>query len=188
MTTPRIPPLEPPFAPEVAEEMARWMPPGSPIPPIALFRTLGRNLALSRAMWGLGSHLLSKRLGVGVRERELVILRVCARSGCESEWGVHAAAFGGAAGLTPEEIAATARRDPGEGWSAQDRALLALADALCEANVVSDALWRRLRARYEEETLLALLALAGWYRLISGLARSAAVEPEPWAARFPAEA
>jgi hypothetical protein len=46
-----------------------------------------------------------------MKERELIIDRVCARCGCEYEWGVHAAAFGAAAGLSPEEVGATVEAD-----------------------------------------------------------------------------
>ncbi len=47
---PRIAPLEPPFDPEVAAVLEPMMPPG--VPPIALFRTFARNLAMARAMQG----------------------------------------------------------------------------------------------------------------------------------------
>ena len=46
-------------------------------------------------MWSLGSFLLSKRYALSLREREIVIDRVCARCGCAYEWGVHVAAFAG---------------------------------------------------------------------------------------------
>ena len=83
MNTPRIPPVEPPFDPEVAEELARWMPKGAPIEPLALFRTLAQHLPLAQAMLPLGKYLLGRGATIGVRERELVIQRVCARLGCE---------------------------------------------------------------------------------------------------------
>ena len=109
MTTPRIAPLEPPYEAAIADELARWMPPGSPLPPLALFRTLATDHPLAQAMWGLGSFLLSRRLALPLREREIVIDRVCARCGCEYEWGVHAVAFAAAAGFSEAEVAATLR-------------------------------------------------------------------------------
>lgn len=39
-TEPRIAPLEPPFDPELEATLRKWMPPGSGVPPLALFRTL----------------------------------------------------------------------------------------------------------------------------------------------------
>ena len=98
-TTPRIAPLEAPFAPETAAELDRWMPPGAGLPPLALFRTLATDLPLAQAMHPLGSFLLSRRFALSLREREIVIDRVCARCGCGYEWGVHVAAFGDAAAL-----------------------------------------------------------------------------------------
>ena len=40
---PRIAPLDPPYAPEIAASLAKWMPPGSKMEPLKLFRTLVRN-------------------------------------------------------------------------------------------------------------------------------------------------
>ena len=40
-----------------------------------------------------------------MRDREIVIDRVCARCGCEYEWGVHVAYFAGRVGLTIAQVA-----------------------------------------------------------------------------------
>src|SRR5205823_11687948 len=37
---PRIAPLEPPYPPDIEAALAKWMPPGSPMEPLRLFRTL----------------------------------------------------------------------------------------------------------------------------------------------------
>ncbi|MCA9772081.1 MAG: hypothetical protein KC466_06710, partial [Myxococcales bacterium] len=66
-TAPRIAPLEPPFEPAIAEELAKWMPPGAPVPPLGLFRTLSRNLPLAQATRGLGSYFLGRRFSPGMR-------------------------------------------------------------------------------------------------------------------------
>ena len=58
----------------------------------------GRNSAPA-ACWIAGRSRL--------REREIVIDRTCARTGCEYEWGVHVATFAGAAHLTEEQVRAT---------------------------------------------------------------------------------
>ena len=100
---PRIVPLEPPFEPAVDEQLRSMMPAGAP--PIALFRTFVRNLPMAEAMHPWGRHELSRSLSVGLREREIVIDRTCARCGCEYEWGVHVAFFAGRSG---------ARRCPGD--------------------------------------------------------------------------
>jgi 4-carboxymuconolactone decarboxylase len=169
MTTPRIAPLEPPFAGELAAKIQRWMPPGSPVPPLALFRTLYVHPELADRMRPLGAGLLGHGL-VAPRDREVVILRTCERAGAEYEWGVHLTAFG------PQVRIAT----PGP----NDDLLRALADELHDTARVTDATWAALAARYTPPQLLELIAIAGWYRLISYVCNAAAIPLEPWAATF----
>lgn len=186
MTTPRIVPVEPPFDPEVAEELARWMPKGSPLPPLALFRTLAQNLPLAQAMLPLGKFLLGRDAALGVREREIVIQRVCARLGCEYEWGVHAIAFGTAAGIEEKTMKATVLARPDDKiWRGTDGLLVRLVDELHYGACVSDALWTELAAHFTAPQLLEILVLAGWYHVIAFVANGAGVEREAWAQRFP---
>ena len=182
----RIAPVEPPFEGAVAEELRRWMPPNAPLDPLLLFRTLARNVPLAGAMYPLGSFFLSRRFSLGKREREIVIARVTARCGCEYEWGVHATAFGAAAGLDDAVLGATVHgtaADPA--WSDTDRLLVRLVDELHDTARVSDDLWRALAAEWPAETLLELLVLVGWYHVIAFVANGPRVEREPWARRFP---
>ena len=176
----RIAPLEPPYSAEVAASLARWMPPGAAVEPLALFRTLARHPALSERMRPLGALLLG-RGSLPLRDRELVILRTCARVGAEYEWGVHATAFGAAAGLDDAAVAATRAVTPCAPLDDADRALLAIVDELHTSGTVSDAAWARTAGRFSDEQLLVLV---GFYHLISFVANGARVEPEPWAARF----
>jgi 4-carboxymuconolactone decarboxylase len=184
----RIPALEPPYGPEVAGELGRWMPPGAGeagMDPLALFRTLVRHLPLAQAMRPLGSHLLSRALTVGKREREIVILRACARCGCAYEWGVHVTVFGARAGLSRETIAATWSGTAAD-FAAGDALLVRLVDELHDSGGVSDELWRALAERWAAEQILELLVLAGWYHVISYVANGAAVALEDWAEKTPA--
>src|SRR5450631_1438214 len=138
LSTPRIAPLEPPYSREIDESLRRWMPPGSGADPLALFRTLNLHAELASRMRPLGAGILGHGL-IEPRERELMILRTCARAGAEYEWGVHAVAFGAAAGLTDAQIRASARGSADDAaWEEGDRALIALADELHEGAVVSD--------------------------------------------------
>jgi alkylhydroperoxidase family enzyme len=182
---PRIAPLEPPYAPELAEQLRKWMPPGSPAEPLALFRTLAVHDGLFGRMRPLGAGILAHGR-VKSRDREIIIDRTCARAGAEYEWGVHAAAFGPAVGLTPEQIAATAHGaadDPA--WpDASDRLLIRLADQLFDTARIDDELWGALEARYAPDQLLELVITAGWYRLIAYVINVARVPLEPWAARW----
>ncbi|HEX7354127.1 MAG TPA: carboxymuconolactone decarboxylase family protein [Mycobacteriales bacterium] len=146
-----------------------------------IFRTLKRNPELYKAFLALGSYNLQDGR-IPVREREIVILRVGWRSQSEYEFGQHTR-LGVAAGLADDEIARLAG-GPGE-WSDDDAALVAMADELCDDDVVSDGTWDRLAARWDDQQLLELLVLAGFYRLVSGLLNSARVALEPTTAGWP---
>jgi 4-carboxymuconolactone decarboxylase len=180
----RIAPLAPPYPPEIADALGRWMPRGSPVPPLGLFRTLLRHPALADRLRPLGGFLLGRGT-LPPRDRELVILRTCARTGAEYEWGVHATAFAGAVGLDDAALEAT-RAAATDDTPAGDRLLFALVDELHDSGGLSDSLWQSLRPRYGDEQLLELLVLVGFYHLISFVIGGTRVEQEPWAARWPA--
>ena len=161
------------------------MPPESPMEPLRLFRTLAVHEQLASRMRPQGAAILAHGQ-VDPRDREIVIHRTCARTGAEYEWGVHVVAYGRPVGLSEEQIAATvhgAADDPA--WSCNDALLIRLADELHDTCTVSDALWAQLAKRYTEVQLLELLIIAGQYRIISYLVNAVAIEPEPWAERFP---
>ncbi|MFD0536526.1 carboxymuconolactone decarboxylase family protein [Actinomadura luteofluorescens] len=118
------------------------------------------------------------------RDREIIIDRTCARTGCEYEWGVHAATFGEAAGLSREQLHATVSDDTAP-WSPKERLLLSAADELHDSARISHRTWTALAEHYDEEQLLELLVLAGWYRTISQLINTLDLDNEPWAPTFP---
>jgi alkylhydroperoxidase family enzyme len=156
--------------------------PATDPPTLNIFRTLSHNRELYKAFLVLGGHLL-RGDALPAREREIVILRAGWRSGSEYEFGQHTA-IGQLCGLTDEEIARLA--DVGDGgWSDDDRALVAMVDELCTDNLVSETTWQALATRWNEEQLLELLVLAGFYRLVSGLLNSAGVALEPTAPGWP---
>lgn len=180
----RINPLEPLFTPEVAEELARWQGNGSE--PIALFRTLAHHLPLARAMYPIGFYFLGRTSPLEIRDREIVIDRVCARCGCEYEWGVHARIFGKAAGLGEDELAATVVGDADAScWTDSDRLLIQMVDELHDTGRLSDDLWASMAARWTPEQLLNLIVLAGWYHAISYVASGVRVPLEEFGLRFP---
>lgn len=182
---PRIAPLQPPYTPEQDALLKKITPPAAP-EVLALFRVLAVNPRLLERMPGWGGYLLGAAASLPLRDREVVINRVCARCGAEYEWGVHVAAFGQAAGFTDADNAAIA--DPlsgGQGLAHRDGLLLRLADELHDSSTVSDALWQELAAVWTEPQLIELLMLAGWYHAISYVCNAARVPLERWAARWP---
>lgn len=182
---PRIAPLEPPYEDEVETFLKKWMPPGSQVDPLRLFRTLAVHRELASRMRPLGAAILGHGL-IEPRDREIMIDRTCARTGAEYEWGVHAIAYGAAVGLSDEQIAATVQGDADDpAWSQKDSLLIRLADELHDTSTVSGELWAALAECYSEPQLLELLVIAGQYRIISYVVNAVGVEQEAWAARFP---
>ena len=179
MSTPRIAPLEPPYPEPVQAALDRIMPQG--VPPLALFRTLARN---ERVFLRLMAGGLLDRGSISLREREIVIDRTCARCGSEYEWGVHVAFFAERVGFSPEQVAATAGGDA-TAFAERERLLLRLADELHDRAQVSDELWAALRAHFAEEQLIELVALAGFYHLISFATNALRIPLESYGARFP---
>ncbi|MEP7020591.1 MAG: carboxymuconolactone decarboxylase family protein [Pseudonocardiales bacterium] len=181
---PRIQPVTPPYELETANQLAAMMPPGEA--PIALFRTLVKNLPMAHAMNDWGSYELSSRLSLGVRDREIVIDRTCARTGCEYEWGVHVAFFAGRARLDSAQIASLTHGHADDPcWrNERDQLLIRAVDELHDTSDISEALWDSLQAELDENELLDLLLLCGWYHAISYAARATRLSPEPGAPTF----
>lgn len=183
-----IAPLEPPFDDELAQALERWMPPGSGMEPLALFRVLAHHRDLLDRMRPLGAGLLG-RGRLSPRDRELLIHRTTARAGAGYEWGVHAVAFGrGVAGLTEEQLRSTAIGSPDDAaWddAEEDRLVLRVADALYDHDTITADLWPAVNDRYPTDMILEMVICCGWYRLLAGVIRTAGLEPEPWAQPFP---
>src|ERR1700726_1717647 len=113
----RIAGLEPPYAPEIQEQFDRIM---RGAPPLTLFRVVASN---ARAWEKFRAGGLLDRGPLGLREREIVIDRTCALTGCEYEWGVHVAIFAKAAGLTEGQGRATGLDSAhGPAWWAPEQA------------------------------------------------------------------
>jgi 4-carboxymuconolactone decarboxylase len=181
---PRIEPLAAPYEPELQALLERMTPPAAPAV-LALFRVLAHNPVLAERSTGWGAYLLGRKATLSLRDREVVIDRVCARCGAEYEWGVHVAAFGKAAAFDAQQTAAIA--NPAADLAVlppRDRLLVRMADELHDTATVSDALWAELAAHWSEPQLIELLMLAGWYHAISYLCNAARVPLESWAARW----
>jgi 4-carboxymuconolactone decarboxylase len=183
----RIAPIEPPYEPDLEAALMKWMPPNAEVEPLKLFRTFFVHDELARRMLPLGAGILGRTARVPAPLREVMILRTSAMAGAEYEWGVHVVAFGRPLGLTDEQLESTvngAWEDPC--WDADQSAVFRLADELHTTSTVSAELWEALAARFDLAQILELLITAGWYHAIAYVGNGAAIELEPWAARFPA--
>lgn len=176
----RIAALDPPYAPELQQQFDRIM---KGAPPLLLFRTIAGS---ARAWEKFTAGSLLDRGPLSLREREIVIDRTCALTGCEYEWGVHVAIFAEAAHLTVEQVRATVH-DGADApcWSKAEKALIAAVDALHHRATLSDDEFAALRAHYDEAQILEIMLLCGFYRTVSYIANGLALPLEEKGARFP---
>ena len=183
---PRIAPLQAPFEPEAAAQLERWMPPGSGIEPLALFRTLVRHERLAARMRPLGAGILGSGASVPIELREVMIDRTCALAGAEYEWGVHVAFFADRVGLTPDQVTSLTHGGPDDPcWDDEgEQAIIRAVDDLHDRSTVADATWALLERHLSEEQQLDLLMLCGWYHAISFVANGAGMVGEPGAPTF----
>lgn len=176
---PRIAPLAPPYPEDVQKSFDAIM---RGADPLVLFRTLAKS---PRAWAKFRGGSLLDRGPLSLRDRELVIDRTCALAGNEYEWGVHITIFAAAARLTPDEIAATVQGGSAASvWSPAERALLTAVEALHARASLSEAEFAALRAHYDEDQVLEVLLLCGFYRTVAYICRGLDLPPEPTAARF----
>ena len=152
--------------------------------PLNIFGVLAHHPKLLKRFNLLGGFLLNKGL-IPERERELVILRIGWNAQAVYEFGQHTV-IGKRCGLTDEEIVALTKSPYDHPWSAEDRALIALADDLAADDCVGNGTWLALATRWSEAELVELLVLAGFYRLASGFLNSAGVQLDDGIPGFPA--
>lgn len=172
----RLAPLTQPYPSEAAAELAQ-MPAD-----IGLFRTVAHNpRVLSR--WR-GGGLLDKG-SITLRQREILILRTTARLKAEYEWGVHVGFFGAKAKFDAAEIHATVHGVAAAWPAAEEAVLIEITDALTDTGTVEDALWQKASAHYKADQLIEIIALVGFYHLVSFTVNATGVALEPGAPRFP---
>ena len=171
----RIPPLEPPYHPNFAYAMERTMPPG--MAPLVLFRTLATSF---RAWDKFAAGSLLDPGPLSLREREIVIARTCARCGCSYEWGLHVKLFQESAGLSDAQVRDTAAGTPGAKlWSDAERALIAAVDALIDRKKLSDDEFAELSAQFQNDQILELVQLVGFYHGVSLICGALDLPAEP---------
>jgi alkylhydroperoxidase family enzyme len=176
----RIAPLELPYDQEIAQQFDAIM---RGALPLMLFRVIAGH---ARAWEKFRAGSLLDRGPLTLREREIVIDRTCARTGCEYEWGVHVATFAEATHLTDEQVRATVLEGADAPcWSESEQALIAAVDALHIRTTLDDAEFKALSAHYDDAKILEVLLLCGFYRTMSYLANGLNLPLEANAARFP---
>ena len=151
--------------------------------PLNIFGVLGHHPKLLKRFNLLGGFILNKGL-IPERERELVILRIGWNAQAVYEFGQHTV-IGRRCGLTDVEIAALTKSLTDHEWTADDRALISMADELSADDCVSDTTWAALATHWSDAELVELLIVAGFYRLVSGFLNSAGVQLDDGVPGFP---
>ena len=179
--TPRIPPLGAPYPTEIQANFDRIMHPG--IDPLVLFRTLS---SVPRIWEKFRAGSLLDKGPLNLRQREIVIDRVCARCGCAYEWGVHITFFAKRVELSEAQIQALATDSTDATvWSEEERLLIRAVDALHDTIDIPDALWSALAATFSHEQIVEVLALCGFYRSVAYFCRALRLPMEAYGAALP---
>ena len=114
-----------------------------------------------------------------------MILRVGWNCRSVYEFGQHTL-MGREAGLSEAEIGALATTRALGAWSADDEVLIALADEICADDCAAEATFAALRRRWSEPEIVELVALVGFYRMVSGMLNTLGVQPEDGLPGWPA--
>ncbi len=175
-------PIEEPFSSEITEVFERY--PKSDGYILKLFRVFANSV---RFLTNKGAvNLLDKDSPLSLREREIIILRVCANNDWEYEWGVHVAIFSRAAKLSEEQVAATRTgAADAQCWSTVESLIVRVVDDLCRDARVSDDTYEAFQQQWSLEQQLEILALCGNYHTISFVANTSRISGETFAASFP---
>ena len=174
-------PLEAPYPADVAKVLASYPQTDGYI--LKLFRTFATNM---RFLTKCVPNLLDKESPLGLRDREIVILRVTANRNCEYEWGVHVTIFSQAAKLTADQVRASRLGSATDtAWQNEDQTLVGVVDALCSKGQLPAPLQRAFQTHWSPAQQLEIMALCGTYQTISYVANVAQLDNEEFAARFP---
>ena len=130
-----------------------------------IFKVLAHHPQLVKRWTPFAGHVLAKQT-LPFRDRELLILRIGWLNQAEYEFAQHEL-IAKRGGLSDGDIEKIKQGPKAAGWSADEAALLQLADDLYEHSVVSDATWEKLAKEYSTEQLMDAVFTVGQYNLVS---------------------
>ena len=120
------------------------------------------------------------------RTRTIAILRTCGRIGSAYEWGGQAAFWGPLTSVSPEEADPLTRDDADHpAWTALDRAVIEAVDELERDGTLSEPTWLALREDLDDEQVVELLVVHGWYRMIAATCNALDLGVEAWMRPWP---
>lgn len=124
----------------------------------------------------LGNSII-RRTELAARLREMVILRVARLSGCEYEWAHHAH-LAKEAGLSQKQIEAIPDWKKSPAFSEQERAVLAYTDEVAKKVEVSARAFNKLKGFFDEQEIVELSLIIGYYGMLARLLVPLQVEVE----------
>ena len=142
---------------------------------LSVFTTLVRSPDVFADFLTFGQRLLEQST-LNPRIRELLILRVAWRCRAAYIWSHHQV-IGRAAGLTDDDLAASARGTV-ENADPLRALMLRVADELVTEHRLSDSTWRDLTARYPIHQVIETSMLVGAYAMLAGALNSLGVQIE----------
>ena len=172
MDQPRVPPLPEDEWPDDVRKLLRLNIEQGTV--LNNFRTLANYPGLMRRWLVFANHVLFKS-SLGMRERELIILRIGWLCRAGYEWGQHVQ-IGLEGGLTSEEVRRIKIGPIDRGWNSIDRALLEATDELHRDAFISDPTWATLAAQFTTEQLMDIVFAVGQYNLVSMVLNTVGVQ------------
>jgi AhpD family alkylhydroperoxidase len=157
----------------VADQYLSGEPDAPPMPPI--LGLLARHGEVGAPWLGFSGMLMQSTL-LRPRERELMILRIAARTSCDYMWAEHLD-IATRAGLTTEQIEAV-RHDTAAESRGSDGDLLRAVDELVANQTLSDQVWQSLAATFDERQLIEILFVVGSWVCLAMFLNSVGAEAQ----------
>jgi alkylhydroperoxidase family enzyme len=154
----------------------RGLPEGLPLHPF--YGTLGRSPEVFASYLQLGSDIATETV-LDPRARELVILRTGWLCGAPYQWGEHVR-IAQSAGIEDAAIARVRTGSADPGWSARDRAVLAVAEELHANAMICDATWGALAEHFDPRQIIELIVVIGHYHTTAFIQNALRVTLNPY--------
>jgi alkylhydroperoxidase family enzyme len=151
-------------------------------PTVNIYETIVRHPEAAAAMVNLGRTLRSGVLSG--RHREILILRTGCNCASAYELAQHYR-VSRSIGMTDEDMDRIRLGPEAPGWDPLESALCRAADELHVDHVISDVTWSVLSASFDEQALIEVPMLVGYYHLVSMVLNSLGVPVEEGAEPFP---
>jgi 4-carboxymuconolactone decarboxylase len=133
-------------------------------PTVNIYATLARHPEVAAAMVNLGRHLRAGRLSG--RHREILVLRTGWTCDSVYERAQHRRIAIGI-GMSPDDLDRIRDGPDAPGWDPVEALLCRAADELHRDHTLGEGTWAGLAERFDEQELIEVAMLVGYYHLVS---------------------